>query len=1085
MSQIAETNFYVVGGTLQRDAESYVPRQADIDLFEQLMAGKFCYVLTSRQMGKSSLMVRTAMRLRAEGVKVAVLDLTAIGQNLTPEQWYEGLLSRVGQQLDLEDELEDFWFDHERLGPLQRWMRAISDIVLPRVDKRMVIFIDEIDAVRSLPFSSDEFFAGIREFYNRRTENPDFDKITFCLLGVATPSDLIRDVRTTPFNIGQRIELRDFAEVDALKLAKGLGRDEETGRRLIKRILYWTNGHPYLTQRFCQAVTKHPEIVDARGIDKLCQELFLSSRARETDDNLLFVRERILRSEVDLAGLLDLYLKIHKKRRVRDDDTNPIVSVLRLSGISQVQDGILRVRNRIYHNVFNQEWVIKSMPDAELRRQRIAFYRGLVRGLAIPMIFLVLTIYATFELKRQSDNNRRLLYIARLNLAQQAWEKGQIVRLRQLLDNEREGKDLFSRLSRLLVGEEDLRSFEWYYFKQLANNSDQVSITDENQVFSVAYSPDGKLLASGNLNGQVKLWDTVSRTQLAVFKVPQGFVGSVAISPDGRLLAAGSGLPPSEEAASVATVWDIASRQQLATLSGHNRLVGSVAFSSDGRWLATGSCDGTAKLWDVATMKNVHTLKGHSDWIWSVAFSPDSHQLATASKDGSVKVWNTDAGSESLTIKKPNFDACSVAFSPDGRRLVTGTYKPDVCIWDLDSLKEVATLEGFAGAVWSLTNSPDGKILATGSWDGTVKLWEWATLQELTTLKGHTDRVDSISFAPDGKSLVSSGHDSTIRFWNLNKDYEKITLRGHTRMVHTLDFSPDSQQIASGSYDQSVKIWNLGGNGEELIITKENDPVQTVAFSVDGKLLAVGSGAEDFGRRRGLLRIFEIASRREVARISDFNDSVTSAAFSRDGKLFIASSNDGTAKVFDINGWRLLYTLKHAAGGIASVAFSPDSRLIVTGGGPFTVITAQPPIIKIWSAESGAELGELTGHRGFVNALAFSPDGNLLATASDDKTVKVWDIAARKERLSLENHTKAVLTVAFSPDGRRIASGGRDTEIKLWDLVTGNELISFNNDRDAARVWSIRFSPDGQMLAAGLDNNSVKLWRTARDNAAP
>src|SRR5439155_11036773 len=231
-----ETSFYVIGGTLRRDAPSYVQRQADQDLYDGLHQGRFCYVLTSRQMGKSSLMVRTAARLREAGVAVAVLDLTAIGQNLTAEQWYDGLLGRIGQQLNLEDELEEFWLAHERLGPMQRWMRAISEAVLPRCAGQVVIFVDEIDAVRSLPFSTDEFFAGIREFYNRRTEDHELQRLTFCPLGVATPSDLIRDTRTTPFNIGQRIELNDFTEAEAAPLAQGLGREEELGNALLTRI---------------------------------------------------------------------------------------------------------------------------------------------------------------------------------------------------------------------------------------------------------------------------------------------------------------------------------------------------------------------------------------------------------------------------------------------------------------------------------------------------------------------------------------------------------------------------------------------------------------------------------------------------------------------------------------------------------------------------------------------------------------------------------------------------------------------------------------------------------------------------------
>jgi hypothetical protein len=252
-------------------------------------------------------MVRTAQRLRADGTVVCVLDPTGLGVNLTVEQWYAGLLDQVGKYLDLGDALEDYWLAHGRVAPLQRWMRALREVVLPHIPGPLVIFVDEIDMVRSLPFSTDEFFAAIRQCYTERTEDADLARLTFGLLGVVTPSELIRDPRTTPFNIGRRIELRDFTEVEAAPLAQGLNRDPATARRLLRRVLYWTGGHPYLTQRLCQAVAADPGIRRPVGVDRVCAELFLSRRARGQDTNLVFVRDQLLGGAADRAGLLDLY----------------------------------------------------------------------------------------------------------------------------------------------------------------------------------------------------------------------------------------------------------------------------------------------------------------------------------------------------------------------------------------------------------------------------------------------------------------------------------------------------------------------------------------------------------------------------------------------------------------------------------------------------------------------------------------------------------------------------------------------------------------------------------------------------------
>lgn len=349
-------------GTLRPDSPSYVERQADRELFDGLIHAELCYVLTARQMGKSSLMVRTGHKLRERGISVVLLDLTAIGQNVTPEQWYDGLLSRIGRALRLEEELEDFWLRNERLGPVQRLFTAMREVVLKRHPRPIVVFVDEVDAVRSLPFPTDEFFGAIRECYNRRVEDAEFNRLSFCLLGVGDPTDLVQSAQATPFNIARRIELTDFDPSEAMALAGGLGRGIELGRQLLERVLYWTHGHPYLTQRLCRALASNKEISKPAQVDRLCTGLFLSSKARDEDDNLAFVRRWLLYSDAHRERLLQIYDDIRARaRRIVHDETNPLLSVLRLSGIVRVENGYLTVRNRVYARAFDARWVREQL----------------------------------------------------------------------------------------------------------------------------------------------------------------------------------------------------------------------------------------------------------------------------------------------------------------------------------------------------------------------------------------------------------------------------------------------------------------------------------------------------------------------------------------------------------------------------------------------------------------------------------------------------------------------------------------------------------------------------------------------------
>ncbi len=408
-NRVSRETFFVAGGTLGADAGSYVARRADSELLESLRRGEFAYVLDSRQKGKSSLMIRTRQVLESEGTLTVLIDLQRFGSNLDPERWYASMLLAAGQELRLEDRLLDLWDEQKHAGPMQRFFGALERGTA-ELGKPVVVFVDEIDYVRSLPFSTDEFFAGIREYYNRRASGGQ-SHLGFCLLGVATPSELIRDVQITPFNVGTRVELTDFTLDELAPYAAALSQDGRDGAALVRRIHRWTGGHPYLTQRMASAVAAQPAVRSAGGLDRVAESLFFSVKARAEEPNLTDVSRRVLESPIEgvspeeaRSRILDLYRQVREGRRVRDDETDSVVSILKLSGLTRVLEGYLLVRNQVYFRAFDRAWLEANLPEAETVRQRRAAHRAILRtSLVAGAVVLAVGAAAAFGFVKAAD----------------------------------------------------------------------------------------------------------------------------------------------------------------------------------------------------------------------------------------------------------------------------------------------------------------------------------------------------------------------------------------------------------------------------------------------------------------------------------------------------------------------------------------------------------------------------------------------------------------------------------------------------------------------------------------------------------
>ncbi|WP_318780295.1 CHASE2 domain-containing protein [Atlanticothrix silvestris] len=394
---MGEPTIYTVGGTVQAGGGVYIPRQADEELLGLCRSAIFTYVLTPRQMGKSSLMVRTAQTLTAEGIKAVIVDLQELGANVTAEQWYFGFLVKLDDQLMLDTDVVSWWQEHEHLGVSQRLTLFFEQVLLAEVEGQIVVFVDEIDSTLSLDFT-DDFFTAIRYLYVARATNVEFNRLSFVLMGVATPGDLIRDAKRTPFNIGTRVDLTDFTFEEALPLAEGLGLPDDEARQVLRWVLKWTGGHPYLTQRLCGALVtnlgdreklaKSPRLnINEKDVDKVVSSTFFGGMS-ERDNNLQFVRDMLTKRAPNLFGVLNIYREIISGKHIIIDEKQSVVkSHLKLSGIVRVENSRLRLRNLIYGTVFNDKWLKQHLPVPlkMLSPQRLVLISVVVTLLTLAM----------------------------------------------------------------------------------------------------------------------------------------------------------------------------------------------------------------------------------------------------------------------------------------------------------------------------------------------------------------------------------------------------------------------------------------------------------------------------------------------------------------------------------------------------------------------------------------------------------------------------------------------------------------------------------------------------------------------------
>jgi WD40 repeat protein len=1037
----ARTGFFSSGGTLPPDAPSYLERRADAEVLSLLRAGRSVSILDSRQKGKSSLISRVIHILKAEGVACVKLDLQRFGANLSAPQWYSSLGAAVQEQMAAVGD--------GQITTAPGLIDFMADWVKGHPSARLVVFFDEIDFVRALPFSADDLFAAVRACLNARSDEPARARISFCFIGSGLPGQLTRSPSATALDMSATVMLDDFALLDISAYAQALPAGTRERDKCIERIHWWASGHPYLTQFLCESLCAEPS-PSPETVDAIVEEQFLGAESITSNGHLFQVSSGFLEmggEGISSAALLDAYASIVSKPRAAGQFPKAVVDKLRLSGLIRVEDRQVTVRNRIYARVFSRRWVKDNLPEADMLRQRTAARRATLRTSLVALLVCSALGWLAVS-NRDLARSREKALTGAVASRSDALREAYVGTIESAYAEANSDNWMAAAAAIDQLRASPYRSWEWSYLDGLLRRQSQ-EFSVPGQIKGIAAHGDGGGLTTITSTGLSWIRDGQPKNRILDVDPFNVF----ALSENGAFVAGvknGQGVVEDAESGGARMSFPY---QPVKFYPVKKQIL---AYDAAEHRFALLDSAGTPLLFSPL----------HFDRPITQVISDDGRRIAGMSR-GEAFLLDGRTLAVIRRWKLAN-EPSSVVFGPKGRAVFVGFVDAPVLAFRDDGSSFRLGEEVQKAPTICLSVSHDGTLVAAGRGDGTVAVFDAATGRQRSEYLGHRARVSSVCFLKGDRQFASGDDDGIIRVWQAEQGNEDLLTRSASHEASSGEFSSDSRTLAVSDAKGFVELYDLEKSGRLIArLGTGTGSYCPIHYSKPLDAFVV------FG---GSCNILFISPRTgEVRkRLHAIGGGITSVHLFPDGLRAAVISNVGEVAILSLDSAKVLTVEKASATAWIRAAISPDGELLATGHPDGTV--------ALWSTADAHKVAAWSAHHGVIRSLEFSPDGTLLASGGHDETVVLYDLPSKSVARTMRGHTSRIFRVRFSPDGTTLLSFSFDGTARLWDASTGRPKSVL---RHRSWIADAAFNPAGDRVVTASSDQTVKLWdvRSGREVA--